>query len=249
LVGCNAEKAEQPTEAKEVVAAKPPPDFDGEIISTSDGHWVAARRTGNNNDALGIVVMFHQSGSNMHEYDPIAPRINALGYDCLVVDQRAGGSLWGEENITASQYEGEVSYMDAYIDMQAAIEWVAEQGYKTIIAWGSSYSASLVLKLASEDDRIDAVLSFSPGEYFDDKRVVAEWNSRVDVPRFFAATADEIEDDVLDIYMAAPDTNKQVMKGFRDGIHGSSTLREDKCPQRYEDYWKGVEEFFAGLNL
>lgn len=226
---------------------EPPTDFDGEIIEIDADHWVAARIENGDDKDERVVLMFHQAGSNMHEYDDIAPRIAKLGYDCVKVDQRAGGEMWSSTNVTATQYTGEQSYMDAYEDMKAVFTWAVGKGYTDIVAWGSSYSASLVLKLAAENPLVSAVVSFSPGEYFGQPGLVAGWNSQVKVPRFFAATSEEMENGVLDIYMASPDEGNKLI-AYGNGVHGSSALLKDKDPDRYKDYWKGVEEFFESLD-
>ena len=37
-----------------------------------------------------VVLLFHQAGSNRGEYTTIAPRLNALGFHALAIDQRSG---------------------------------------------------------------------------------------------------------------------------------------------------------------
>lgn len=194
----------------------------------------------------GVVLMFHQAGSNLHEYDPIAPRISERGWDCLQVDQRAGGEMWGEKNVTGSVSEHE-DYLSAYPDLVAALKWAEDQGYKRIVAWGSSYSASLVLRLASEHETVDAVVSFSPGEYFDSPGLVAGWNAKVNVPCFFAATSEELLADVFAIVDTKPKSQgreQDIVFGTKDGVHGSSALRSDKNPADAEKYWQKLELFF-----
>ena len=161
-------------------------------IKAADGTIVSAELVPAKGKAMGVVLMFHQAGSNRHEYDPIAPRIAERGWDCLKVDQRAGGSKWGDANPTASRAKGDKSYESAYPDLEAALNWAEGEGYEKVVAWGSSYSASLALRLASEHDTVDAVIAYSPGEYFDEKCVVAKWNSGVKVPTYVAATSEEL---------------------------------------------------------
>jgi dienelactone hydrolase len=214
-------------------------------VTASDGTKVNAEFVKGGNK--GVVLMFHQAGSNLHEYDPIAPRIASLGWDCLKVDQRAGGDMWGHDNLTRKQFTGETHYWDAYADMEAALAWAEDQGYKRIVAWGSSYSASLVLRLASEHESVDAVVSFSPGEYFDEKGLVAGWNSMVTAPCFFAATSEEFLAEVyaiIDTKPKAPGREKDLTVGTKDGVHGSSALRADKNPKDAEKYWEKLELFF-----
>ncbi|MCH8979084.1 MAG: dienelactone hydrolase family protein, partial [Armatimonadetes bacterium] len=181
LVGCTGGGGEQPEERE-----------GGLHLKAEDGTTVFAELHPVDGEAKGVILMFHQAGSNMHEYDPITPRVVELGYDCLTVDQRAGGDMWNSVNRTAAQFSAEQSYSDAYPDLEAALAWAEGEEYETILAWGSSYSASLVLRLAAENGSVDGVLSFSPGEYFDSEGLVAEWNSEVGVPCLFAATPQEL---------------------------------------------------------
>jgi dienelactone hydrolase len=200
--------------------------------------------------AKGVVLMFHQAGSNLHEYDPIAVRVASLGWDCLKVDQRSGGAMWGAKNETAAQFSGDADYMAAYADLEAALGWAKGEGYDKVIAWGSSYSASLVLLLASEHKSVDAVVSFSPGEYFDKDGTVSAWNSKVTVPCFFAATSEELISEVYDLVDTKPESagrGLDVVFGTKDGVHGSSALREDKNPADFRAYWEHLERFLRSF--
>lgn len=259
VAGCKPAPNTEGTTVPDVASVdkEPPKDFDGMVLQ-GDGFWVATRivprmristkaNPGDSTNNQTVVLMFHRAGSNMHEYDPIAERIAKMGYDCLKVDQRSGGDMWGEQNVTKKQYASEQSYLDAYQDMVAVLKYAREE-WARVIVWGSSYSASLVLRLAAEyPDDVAAVLSFSPGEYFEQPGLVASWNAKVKAPRFFAATSAEINGGVLEIYQAATDLKGSHLIGFSDGVHGSQTLREDECPERWQDYWSGVESFFQEI--
>ena len=218
--------------------AKTPVEF-----AASDGHKAYGDfyKTPKGSDT--IILLFHQAGSNAHEYETIAPKLLDMGYDSLAVDQRSGGEMWGRKNRT-----GDLSnhYMDAYKDMQGALKWAKSKDYAHIVAWGSSYSASLVLKLAAEDKAIDAVLAFSPGEYFGGT-VVKDWNMRVAVPVLMAMTPDEANDDGLMLYEASSHTpartHGDMFISFPDSIHGSSTLRADRNPKGWRKAWQQVISF------
>lgn len=198
-----------------------------------------------------IVLMFHQAGSNAKEYTEIAPRIAKMGVDCLAVDQRAGGMMFGASNRTQMHAGGKVDYMAAYQDMQAALEWAQDQKYQRIIVWGSSYSASLALRLASENSSVYAVLSFSPGEYFDQKGLVAGWNSALKVPVFIACTEDEKTEQVQAIVKAAdPDPVRKandVLFTAPEGMHGSSTLHHRGNVESETAYWAATEKFLKNV--
>lgn len=118
------------------------------------------------------VVACHQAGWSRGEYRETAARLNALGYNVLALDQRSGGEVNDVTNETAARAREKSlpsGYLDAEPDILAGIQWVKEFGAKKVLLMGSSYSASLSLKIAGErPDLVDAVASFSPGEYFRD---------------------------------------------------------------------------------
>ena len=77
--------------------------------------------------------------------------------------------------------------------MRAALKFV-QYNYKPekIIVWGSSYSAALSLKLASEFDKeIHGVIAFSPGEYFSkfgkSKTYITQSAKNINVPAFITS--------------------------------------------------------------
>ncbi|MEI9987172.1 MAG: alpha/beta hydrolase [Aliidongia sp.] len=134
----------------------------------SDGGTVHGDLYRSATPAKAVILLFHQAGSNRGEYEPIAPRLTALGYDALAVDQRAGGTLWGHGNQTVTERGGPVDNIKALPDLEGALAYATKTWPgRPVIAWGSSYSASLVFFLAARHpSEIAAVLSFSPGEYF-----------------------------------------------------------------------------------
>ena len=189
------------------------------------------------------ILLFHQAGSSKDEYATIAPRLVAAGYTALAIDQRSGGSLYGA-NETAAHVAGKPDYLDAAQDLQAAVDWGVAQKVPVIV-WGSSYSSSLVFPLAVRNGgKIAAVLSFSPGEYFDDKALVARAAAKLTVPAYItsAPSADEVD--------AAKTIADAVPHGLAtryvpmSGVHGSSTLiaaKED--PKGAETNWMPVLAF------
>ncbi len=188
--------------------------------------------------------MFHQAGSNAGEYETIAPAIAALGFDCIAVDQRSGGAMWGRTNRTASK-SGSGEFLDAYSDLVGALHFAQAAKYSTILAWGSSYSASLVLRLASENPGIRGVLVFSPGEYMEDTTVVTKWATGVTVPVFFACTPEELPDGRSQI-AGALSSQSHVVVALPGGVHGSSTLIPAKSTAA-ADYMAKVKSFLAGF--
>lgn len=113
-----------------------------------------------------LILLFHQGGADGRgEYGPIAGRLIERGFSILLIDQRRGGDRFGGPNRTAADLAGvEFGYCDAYPDLEAALGLVDERGFVgPVVAWGSSYSAALTIKLAAEHpDELAAALAFSP---------------------------------------------------------------------------------------
>ena len=230
-------------------------------LSASDGVHVFGDFYGSDAKAPTIILLFHQAGSNAGEYAEIGPRLAREGYDALAIDQRSGGDIWGRTNRTAAHLHPQPpphlqtkmrrglngDYLSAYKDLEGALSWARAKKYENIGAWGSSYSASLVLKLAAEHTEIKAVLAFSPGEYFANKTLAHDWNMKEDVPTLMAFTPDEVTSGGLSLYQASSHSalrnGGDMILSFEPGVHGSSTLREDKNPVGAKRYWAGVLAF------
>jgi len=178
-----------------------------------------------------LILLFHQAGSSKDEYATIAPRLVAAGYSALAIDQRAGGGLYGT-NETAKAFGREVPFREAMPDLQAALDWGRQQKLP-IILWGSSYSAALVFPLAAEHpDGIVAVLSFSPGEYFDGDPPVGPAAAKLQIPVFIASGPSKDETGEADpIFAALPKNAANDRLVPEHGVHGSSTLVAAKNPQ------------------
>ncbi len=214
-------------------------------FSAADGERVFATHARAKTPTKKIVLLFHQAGSNRHEYDPIAPELNAAGFDTLAVDQRSGGRKWGHPNKTVDAMGYSASYSETYPDLQGALTWAIDQKYTTIIAVGSSYSASLNFVLASENPhRLTAGASFSPGEYFPDKDRIKKAASKVKIPYYVTAGTQASEGGRVDEVLSL--VNRANVKRYRanSGVHGVSTLRADANPNGYR---KNLEHFKAFL--
>jgi len=185
----------------------------------------------------GLILLFHQAGSSAQEYAPIVPKLNAMGWDCPAVDLRSGGSMYGE-NRTVEGLGQSAGYMDAYADIEAAADYALKHGYRRVVAWGSSYSASLAAKLALDRPFIAKVVAFSPGEYMDGPDIVRSWFSKVKVPILAVWAGDEEAS-----MRALLQGTKAVVVGDKDYVHGSSALRPEKASIDLDGLWRQVQEF------
>src|SRR4029079_9253706 len=137
-------------------------------------------------------LAFHQADYNRLEYREIAPRLVKEGFSVLAIDQRSGGDYGGGVNQTANKSNGSWNYTDVLPDLEAALKWAeAKHPQSKIIAWGSSYSASLAIILASKHKDVAGVLAFSPGEYFGGKPSVRAAAKQVTVPVFITSRGDK----------------------------------------------------------
>lgn len=191
-----------------------------------------------------LILLFHQAGSSSGEYADIAPRLQREGFAALAIDQRVGGNLYGA-NRTMAAFKGKADYLGALPDLEAALAW-GKAKRMPVVLWGSSYSASLVFLLANAADAkgsVKAVMAFSPGEYFNDKKVVEAAAAKVIVPVFVtSANTMEEEAEAKAIVSATPSTDRQQYIP-RTGIHGSSTLNSTKNPGGADENWTAVLAF------
>jgi dienelactone hydrolase len=216
-------------------------------LKSADGVRVAARFY-SASAARATILLFHQAGASKDEYATIAPRLVALGYDVLAIDQRSGGSLFGG-NETVRALGHSTDYLAARSDLRAALTWAANR-HRPVIVWGSSYSASLVFLLAAaHPDQIAAILAFSPGEYLPDKTMVSRAAARIRVPVFVTAASDAEETRAARAILAATHAPGRTFFAPKAGVHGASTLVARHNPAGAAPNWQAVERFLSGLKL
>jgi len=200
------------------------------------------------NESATLVLLFHQAGWSRGEYQEIAPKLVKAGYRVMTVDQRSGGAVNGVRNEThrrATKKGLNRSYLDAYADLEAALGYARKTlKAQRIIVWGSSYSASLVFRLAAEHpDDVTAVMAFAPGEYFKNDKgpaYVQGFAKRVKQPVFVTSSKKEREQ-VQPIFQASPAEKKILFTPASKGQHGSRALWA-KWPDS-DVYWAAVNGF------
>ncbi len=200
-------------------------------------------------DSDTFILLFHQAGWSRGEYQETAPQLNALGYSCLAVDQRSGGEVNGVKNKThqrAKKAGKGTEFVDAFQDIEATVAYVKKTySPKRILLWGSSYSSSLVLKYAGDNPKeVDAVLSFSPGEYFGKDNFIKDSASKISVPTFITSAQGE-KSSWSAIHQAIPTTTKTAYLPKTKGNHGSRALWAKFKDN--EGYWTAVKDFLKTL--
>lgn len=210
-----------------------------------DGLPVSCQYASYDENDKGLIVLCHQAGWSSGEYKTIIPILNDMGYNCLAINQRSGKKVNDVVNKTAKkakELNKPTTYLDAEQDIVAAVRFAKKKAKKRkqkIILWGSSYSASLVLKVA-QDEGVDKVLSFSPGEYFGNDMTLTEKINKLDIPVFITCSKKEIAKTQL-VFDAIPSTDKIFFKPITDGNHGSRALWAKFADNK--DYWKAVKAF------
>jgi dienelactone hydrolase len=233
-----------------MVMASPVQAQEPVVLTASDGVKVYGDFYPAASKSAPYILLFHQAGSNREEYAPIAPRLVKLGFNCLAIDQRSGGGMWGRENETAQHLGHSAEYLDALADIEAALAWARSSGRNgKVLVWGSSYSAALVFLLtAKHGDEIAGVLSFSPGEYLGSPHLVRDAAAKVTVPIFVTSAKDAEEIAAAKAILAAsPSQSKTQFVPQIAGVHGSSTLRADRNKAGEAENWQAVETFLGGF--
>lgn len=201
--------------------------------------------------AAPFIILFHQATYSRGEYVEIAPKLNEMGFNCMAVDLRSGEAVNGIVNETwkyADSLKMETRFTDAYSDIRAAVSYVKNKypGAR-IILFGSSYSASLALKFASDFPKgISGVVAFSPAEYFSkfgwSRTIITTSAAKIKCPVFIASNANE-RDRCQGIYDAIPGQNKTYYIPQTGGKHGAKTLWST-FPES-KAYWSALKGFLA----
>ncbi|HET6990813.1 MAG TPA: dienelactone hydrolase family protein [Bacteroidia bacterium] len=238
------EKSDSPKIAPTVKAM---PDLPLQISFQSLDGLVISGYSYFKSDSLPWILLCHQAGYSKGEYKETAPKFEALGFNCLAIDQRSGNEVNGIKNETAEHAKEQgkpTGYLDAEQDIRAAINYLFEQTKKPVIVVGSSYSAGLVLKIATGNPLVKAVLAFSPGEYYGDKLHLAESIKALDKPVFITSAKSESKDAKV-IFDAIASKQKTFFEPTSPGVHASSCLWEST--NDYKEYWVAVTAFLKSV--
>lgn len=209
---------------------------------SKDGLMITADIYETGNEKNQWILMCHQAGFSRAEYTEAGSALKTKGFNCMAIDQRAGKSVNGVLNETAKrarEKELPTGYADAEQDIIAAIDYLFDKYNNPIILMGSSYSASLALKIAKNNKKISKVVAFSPGEYFKDFSLVKELKG-MKTPVF--VTSSKAESEGVNELIKEMDTKKIThFIPVHDGDHGSKVLWQKN--QNYQEYWAALIKF------
>ena len=190
------------------------------------------------------IILFHQENSSRGEYREIAPKLQRMGFNCLAVDLRNGKECNFVQNETAALAQKSnlpAMLLDCEKDIRAAMEYIENTAIKNrYILFGSSFSASLAMKVANSNRNAVAVIAYSPGEYFTPIKVT-DWLSGFNKLLYVSSTNRE-RPFVTELLKDIPPqflTTYQPPTG--DGVRGAPALWNDN-PQA-NDCWMSLMLF------
>lgn len=238
LLGTNGNtfsyEAAHPTEIKTVQFPS-----DDKLSVTADLYFI--------DDSSPVMILCHQAGYSRGEYIETAKTFNQLGYNCIAIDQRSGKEVNDVINKTAhlaAEKNLKQDYLSAEQDIIAAVNYASKK-FKNIILVGSSYSASLVLKIAAENKKISAVIAFSPGEYFGDQLNLKQSIYSLDIPCFISSSQKEFSGiKTLTSDLKSKD-KLHLFLPKEAGKHGSKALWSSY--EHTEEYWCALKNFLKSL--
>ena len=195
-----------------------------------------------------LILLFHQGGGDSRgEYGPLAPRLLAAGYNLIAIDQRRGGERFDGVNRTLQGVgDAEYSYCDVMPDLEGALAFARSEGFTgPTAAWGSSYSAALIFKLAVDHpDEIDAVIAFSAASGEPMTGCMPEqYSAAVPQPVLALRPAREMEVPYVPGQMALFDEQGHQTYVADPGVHGSSMLNADRVGAPTDETWRVVLQF------
>ncbi|MEA3419381.1 MAG: dienelactone hydrolase family protein [Campylobacterota bacterium] len=217
---------------------------------SEDGLLISAHLYSDHNRSKPFILLFHQATYSKGEYLEIAPKLTKMGFNVMAVDLRSGDKINGVENETsdrAFEKDLDISYLATIPDIQASISYTKKHFSKgKLLIWGSSYSAGLVLYIASQTPGIDAVLSFSPGEYYKkrEKQFIQNHMANLTVPVFITSAKDEKMNWWV-IFQAITSKEKSYFLPQTKGVHGAKALWENNSD--HQRYWNAVKKFLKEL--
>ena len=226
-------------------------EFIGETINfkADDGITVTADLYMEHESDAPFIILYHQAGYSRGEYREIAPKLNALGFNCMAVDQRSGDQVNGIINQThkdALAANKPTKYLDALPDIEAAYLYAKfSVKPKKIILWGSSYSAALMFYMGSEHhNNVSGILSFAPGEYFKvNGKDLKTYAAKITAPVFVTSAKSEYNN-----WKPIYDNIKSDKSSFlpeSEGKHGSKALWKNNA--NHMAYWSAVEKFLLKI--
>ena len=183
-----------------------------------------------------LILLFHQGGSDGRgEYADLVPWLNGAGFRALAWDLRSGGDRFGENRTMAAMAaDTPTEYCVGHFDLQAALDYVTTNDLaEHVVVWGSSYTGTLVFRLAAENPgAVAAVLAFSPAAGGPLEGCLArDWLDQIDVPMAVFRPQSEMHLESSVEQRAFMEAAGALFHVVDDGVHGSSMLLDARTGQ------------------
>src|SRR5258708_18305108 len=151
-----------------------------------------------------------------------------------------------ENSIRAMEKNKSTDFFSAEQDIVAAVNFASKKYDKPIVLWGSSYSSTFALYIGIKNENVKAVVSFSPGNYFEQQKgSLIESLSNFKKPLFITSSKQEIPS-IKDLLQKTTMNEYQMwFQPMRVGRHGSSALWDS--PTATNEYWNALDTFLAKL--
>ena len=195
-----------------------------------------------------LILLFHQASANGRaEYASHIPRLLDAGYNVIVVDQRSGGDRFGGANRTVEARGGQnTDYCDVFPDLEAVLQYAVDNEFSgPRFAWGSSYSAALVIMLGVDHaEALAGILAFSPasGAPMGDCQP-NELFAKLSIPALILRPGREAEIESVQKQMKIIREAGLQVYVAANGVHGSSMLVAERVEGDVEAHWKVVLQF------
>ena len=201
-----------------------------------------------------VIVLCHQARYNKYEYSHIALTLNTKGFNCIAIDQRSGGEMKSkngdvfinETSIRAKKQGKPTDYIDAEQDIVAAINYAKKRYKSRLVLWGSSYSSTLALYIAEENNLVDAVVSFSPGNYLSEyKGSLIDKLPNLKKPLFITSSKQEAGGIEQLLSKTTLGGDQVHFRPNGSGYHGSKALWPNQ--KGGHEYWNAMDAFLEAL--
>lgn len=202
------------------------------------------------NETSIYIILCHLSDHSRGEYKETAKRLNKLGYNCLAIDTRTGNEIFGivnQTSIEAKKLNRPTDYLNSEQDIIAAVNYADSlSNNKGVILFGSSFSASLALKIGTVNSKVKSVIAFSPGEYFGKQVNLKKAIVKFHKPVFVTSSKDESKE-VTKLLKSIKFKNKVQFIPKGKGEHGSLSLWTSTSNN--SEYWEALEKYLQRTAL
>jgi len=179
----------------------------------------------------------------------IAVSLLKLKYNCLAVDLRSGWLINFTPNETAQNARRQrksTDMVDAQKDILAAVDFVKKHSDKKMILFGSSYSATLALKIGKNNPLVKAIVAYSPGEYFRKYFVLHDVLQNIDKPIYVAGS--QLEYPYLEKLTELVPKRHLTLFQPQNDVGGSGAKVLWKTKEVSKEYWLSLLMFINKLH-